>query len=70
MSVNIYYANGRIAVLSNKLFGAETYSPDTMPGIDEFLTSAVSYHIRTGKHDQNLTDWQHYWIIGEKIKTR
>ncbi len=51
-----------------KLFGAETYAPDAMPGIDEFLTSAVSYHIRTGKHDQNLTDWQHYWLIGEKVK--
>ena len=26
MSVNIYYANGRIAVLSNKLFGAEKFT--------------------------------------------
>ena len=51
-----------------KLFGTETYSPDAMPEIDTYLTSAVSYHIRTGGHDQTLVDWTHYWEIGDKLK--
>lgn len=51
-----------------KLFGIETYTGDMMPATDTYLTGAVSYHIRSGKHDQTLVDWTHYWEIGDKLK--
>jgi hypothetical protein len=37
-----------------------------MPGPDQPVTGEVSYHLRTGKHDQILQDWQHYWDIADR----
>ncbi len=27
----------------------------------------VYYHLRTGKHDQQLPDWEHYWSVADKV---
>lgn len=62
------FLSGAYAADVYKLFGTDTYSPDDMPEVDSYLTGAISYHIRSGGHDQNLADWVHYWEIGEKIK--
>jgi len=43
-----------------KLFGSKGIDTDKMPSPDTYHTADVSYHIRTGKHDQTLADWQHY----------
>ena len=51
-----------------KLFGIDTYTPDTPHPVDSYITGAVSYHVRSGGHDQNLADWTHYWDIAAKIK--
>jgi hypothetical protein len=53
-----------------KLFGIETYNENTPHPVGSHITGAVSYHIRSGVHDQNLADWEHYWKIAEKFKDR
>ena len=51
-----------------KLFGVETYNENTPHPVGSHITGAVSYHIRSGVHDQNLADWEHYWKIADKIR--
>lgn len=42
------------------LFGSTGLPADKMPEPDSFVTGDVSYHLRTGKHDQTAEDWEHY----------
>ena len=51
-----------------KLFGIETYNENTPHPVNSCITGAVSYHIRSGGHDQTLVDWKHYWEIADIIK--
>lgn len=48
-----------------RLFGSEGLPADTMPSAGTFVTGDVSYHLRSGKHDQQLFDWEHYWKLAE-----
>lgn len=48
-----------------RLFGADALPPETMPPPDTPFSGAVSYHLRTGKHDQNQQDWAHYLAIAD-----
>ncbi|MBR2509728.1 MAG: acetylxylan esterase [Lentisphaeria bacterium] len=50
------------------LFGIETYNENTPHPVNSCITGAVSYHIRSGGHDQTLVDWKHYWEIADIIK--
>lgn len=49
-----------------QLFGVNGLPAQEMPDVDQFVTSEVSYHMRTGKHDQTWADWQHYLKIADK----
>ena len=49
------------------LFGAKGLGTDIMPAPDVPITGEVSYHLRTGKHDQTLEDWQHYWALADRL---
>ena len=43
------------------LFGLEYFGSDTMPDFDESQTIGnMGYHIRSGKHDLTLFDWEKY----------
>ena len=53
-----------------KLFGVDTYDENTPHPVDSFITGAVSYHVRSGGHDQNFVDWSHYWEIAENFKNK
>jgi len=33
---------------------------DEMPALDHSVGHRINYHIRTGKHDVTLFDWQQY----------
>ena len=48
------------------LFGSAGLPCDKMPGPDVFVTGDVSYHLRTGKHNQTPADWAHYLEIADK----
>ncbi|NLG12612.1 MAG: acetylxylan esterase [Lentisphaerae bacterium] len=50
-----------------RLFGLSGIESDDMPAADEWLTGDVSYHLRTGKHDQTPEDWAHYWVLADRI---
>jgi hypothetical protein len=49
-----------------RLFGAPVIETEEMPHENQYLTSAVSYHVRTGKHDQTAFDWKHFVEIADK----
>jgi hypothetical protein len=42
------------------LFGQEGVGTDEMPALDHSVGHRINYHIRTGKHDVTLFDWQQY----------
>lgn len=48
-----------------RLFGVEGLGTDVMPPPDTPLTGQVSYHLRTGKHDQAPQDWAHYLDLAD-----
>jgi pimeloyl-ACP methyl ester carboxylesterase len=50
-----------------KLFGLEGIHTDEMPPVDEPLApSHIGYHIRTGKHDLTLYDWERYMDFADR----
>ncbi len=49
-----------------KLFGLEGLPNTTMPPPDKPVHGTIGYHLRTGKHDVTLTDWQHYMDFADK----
>ena len=53
-----------------RLFGAEGLGADVMPPPDHPLTGEISYHLRTGQHDQTREDWLHYWSLADSLFCR
>lgn len=50
-----------------KLLGKKGLESETMPAPDQaMLDGGIGYHIRTGKHDLALSDWQHYLDFADK----
>ncbi|MBR7104500.1 MAG: acetylxylan esterase [Lentisphaeria bacterium] len=48
------------------LFGSAGLPCCEMPLTDEVVTGDISYHIRTGCHDQTPQDWAHYLEIADR----
>lgn len=61
------FLSGAHAGAVYKLFGMNTYGTDAPHPVNSRITGPVSYHIRSGGHDQILPDWQHYWEIAKNI---
>ncbi len=50
-----------------ELFGLEGITTDKMPPVDEPLAAGhIGYHIRTGKHDLTVYDWQRYMDFADR----
>jgi hypothetical protein len=47
------------------LFGKEGYDGDDPPKLDMPVMRTIGYHMRTGKHDVTLYDWQRYIEFAE-----
>ncbi|MDB5231785.1 MAG: hypothetical protein JWN76_2590 [Chitinophagaceae bacterium] len=47
------------------LFGKKGIDTDKMPGLHQPVGATVRYHIRAGKHDVTLYDWQQYLKFAE-----
>ncbi|MBN2411124.1 acetylxylan esterase [candidate division KSB1 bacterium] len=43
-----------------QLLGAEALAADNMPGPGQPVMNTIGYHIRPGKHDVTLYDWERY----------
>jgi pimeloyl-ACP methyl ester carboxylesterase len=51
-----------------KLFGHQGLGTTTMPGIgDAVHGDRAHYHIRAGKHNLIVEDWQHYWDFADRL---
>lgn len=49
------------------LFGSEGLPAAEMPAPDINITGAISFHYRTGIHDQTWQDWEHYLELADKF---
>ena len=49
-----------------RLFGSNGLPATEMPPPDTPVTGDISFHYRTGKHDQTPQDWSHYWDIADR----
>ena len=49
-----------------RLFGSQGLPATEMPPSDTPITGDISFHYRTGKHDQTPQDWSHYWDIADR----
>ncbi len=43
-----------------KLLGTDGLAVDAMPGLNHLVKSTIGHHIRPGKHDVTLVDWEAY----------
>jgi len=50
-----------------ELLGAEKFSLQDMPGLNQPAIGTISYHIRTGKHDITLYDWERYMDAADRF---
>jgi hypothetical protein len=48
------------------LFNKKGIGTDSMPGLHQPVGETVRYHIRAGKHDVTLYDWQQYLAFADK----
>ena len=49
-----------------KLFGTDGMAADKMPGLSQPVMSTIGYHIRPGKHNVTLYDWERYMDFADK----
>ena len=49
-----------------KLLGTEGIGSKKMPKVDQPISGRIGYHIRTGRHDVTLYDWQRYLDFADR----
>jgi len=56
----------KYASAAYELLGVEGLPAKQMPEVNQPVMGAIGYHIRSGKHDQTLYDWQQYLKFADK----
>ena len=49
-----------------RLLGTDGLNADEMPAVNKPIMNTAAYHIRTGRHDVTLFDWQRYMDFADK----
>ena len=49
-----------------RLLGTDGLNADEMPAVNKPIMNTTAYHIRTGRHDVTLFDWQRYMDFADK----
>ncbi|HCY43249.1 MAG TPA: acetylxylan esterase [Prolixibacteraceae bacterium] len=60
------FLSAKYASAAYELLGLEGLPAKEMPGINQPVMGTIGYHIRTGKHDLSLYDWQQYIKFADK----
>ena len=60
------FTSGKHAESVYELFGLEGLPVEEMPEINQSVMGTIGYHIREGKHDVTLYDWQRYMDFADK----
>ena len=50
-----------------ELFRSPGLTAAEMPPPDQCISGDISFHYRTGKHDQTPFDWKHYFHLAERF---
>jgi len=53
-----------------RLLGAEGLAASDWPPVGQPVLSRIGYHVRAGKHDVTLYDWQQYLNFADKYLKR
>ncbi len=61
------FLSGKFASPVFELYGLEGLPADQMPPVNHPVSGTIGYHIRTGKHDLTLYDWQQYMNFADKF---
>jgi len=56
----------KYASAAYELLGVEGLPAKQMPEVNQPVMGTIGYHIRSGKHDQTLYDWQQYLKFADK----
>lgn len=61
------FLSAKYASAVYKLLGKEGLPTDEMPEVNKPVMGTIGYHVRSGKHDLTLYDWQQYLKFADKF---
>ena len=65
------FLSAKLAGQAYALYGEKGVGVDSMPGLEKPVGEYVRYHIRSGKHDLTLYDWEQYLDFADRrLKSR
>ena len=66
MGLTAEFLAAKYASAVYELLGKEGLPTKEMPGVNQPVMGTIGYHIRSGKHDLTLYDWQQYIRFADK----
>jgi hypothetical protein len=60
------FLSAKYASAVYELLGLEGLPAKEMPNVNQPVMGAIGYHVRSGKHDLTLYDWQQYIRFADK----